>query len=181
MGAHVDSTPLPSSSPAVLVSRSDGETHRIGEALGALCRARDIILLEGDLGAGKTALAQGIGHGLGVSAMINSPTFTLIKEYRGRLPFYHFDLYRVEDANETADLGIDEYLEDEGVCVVEWPERAEQIWPPEHLRIRLTVIGEHERRLDVTGHGARGRSLRTALLRAVANMPQPPADSEETP
>lgn len=149
-----------------LISHSDRETHRIGERLGALCRPGDVILLEGALGAGKTALTQGIGRGLGVRGIINSPTFTLVKEYAGRMPLYHFDLYRLEDEGEVLDLGVDEYLEGDGVCVVEWAERAAGVWPSSHLRVRLVVTGAHDRRLELEGCGARGEALCGALMGA---------------
>jgi tRNA threonylcarbamoyladenosine biosynthesis protein TsaE len=152
--------------PVELVSHSDRETHRIGARLGAACEPGDLILLEGGLGAGKTALAQGIGQGLGISTTINSPTFTLVKEYRGRLPFYHFDLYRLADVNAVAELGIEDYLTGDGVCVVEWAERAAPLWPDDGLRIRVAVTGPHERRLRLEAIGLRGEALRRAVVRA---------------
>lgn len=168
MVAQSSSEPMAPHVRGELVSHSDRETHRIGEQLGALCQPGDVILLEGTLGAGKTALAQGIGRGLGVSSVINSPTFTLVKEYAGRLPLYHFDLYRLEEEDEVLDLGVDDYLEEGGVCVVEWADRAPGVWPASHLRIRLDIIGPHARRLQLDGCGARGEVLCRALLRAVA-------------
>lgn len=161
--------------PIELVSHSDRETHRIGARLGAACQPGDLILLEGGLGAGKTALAQGIGQGLGVSTTINSPTFTLVKEYRGRLPFYHFDLYRLEDVDAVIELGIEDYLTGDGVCVVEWAERAAPLWPDEGLRIRFSVTGPHARRLRLEAAGPRGAALCHALLHAA----QPEAHAEE--
>lgn len=168
MAAQSSSQPAALCAGGALVSHSDRETHRIGERLGALCQAGDVVLLEGALGAGKTALTQGIGRGLGVAVVINSPTFTLVKEYAGRLPLYHFDLYRLDDEDEVLDLGVDEYLEGDGVCVVEWADRAPGVWPPSHLRIRLVVTGSHERRLELEGCGERGAALGRALLSAAA-------------
>ena len=150
-----------------LVSRGERETQRIGARLGALCQPGDLLLLEGDLGAGKTALAQGIGRGLGVTGTINSPTFTLVKEYAGRLPLYHFDLYRLDDPDQVLDLGIDDYLDAGGVCVVEWAERAAALWPPHWLRVRLRVVGPHERGLRLDGAGERGQALCQAVGRAL--------------
>jgi tRNA threonylcarbamoyladenosine biosynthesis protein TsaE len=164
MDAQSSSQPAEPCAEGELISHSDRETHRIGERLGALCQAGDVVLLEGALGAGKTALTQGIGRGLGVPVVINSPTFTLVKEYAGRLPLYHFDLYRLDDEEEVLDLGVDEYLDGDGVCVVEWADRAPGVWPPSHLRVRLVVIGPHDRRLELEGCGARGAELCEALL-----------------
>src|SRR5215469_9510425 len=107
------------------VSASAAETVRLGMLLGELLAPGDIVLLEGDLGTGKTAFTQGIGRGLKVTQTINSPTFTILKEYSGRLPLYHFDLYRVERPEEFFWLGFDDYFAGDGVCVVEWAERAE--------------------------------------------------------
>lgn len=148
-----------------LISHSERDTRRIGERLGALCQPGDLILLVGDLGAGKTALAQGIGRGLGIATTINSPTFTLIKEYPGRLPLYHVDLYRLDDPDAVVALGLDDYLDGDGVCVVEWADRAESLWPAPWLRVRLVATGPHERYLYVEGCGSRGQALHQALLR----------------
>lgn len=157
-----------------LRSASVEQTRRLGRALGALLRPGDVILLEGELGAGKTALTQGIGDGLGVRAVINSPTFTILKEYRGRLPLYHFDLYRIESPDEVYTLGFEEYFAGDGVCVVEWAERGETSqaedapWPGEYLRIQLRAEGANSRALAATGVGARGASLLDAWAQAAA-------------
>jgi tRNA threonylcarbamoyladenosine biosynthesis protein TsaE len=156
--------PIP---PSALVSHSDRQTRHIGERLGALCAPGDLILLEGGLGTGKTTLTQGIARGLGIAGPVNSPTFTLIKEYTGRVPLYHLDLYRLDALEDVADLGIEEYLEGDGVCVVEWPERAAPLWPADHLLIRLTATGPHARRLDLASRGPRGAVLRDDLARAL--------------
>lgn len=150
-----------------LVSHSERETRRIGAALGGLCQAGDLILLEGDLGSGKTALTQGIGLGLGVVGTINSPTFTLVKEYTGRLSLYHFDLYRLDDLRQVDDLGIDDYLEGGGVTVVEWAERVAAFWPPRWLRVRLRATSARSRRLTFDGTGPRGRAFCQAARQAL--------------
>lgn len=160
---------------AHLRSRSAQATRLAGEKLGRVCQPGDVILLEGNLGAGKTALTQGIARGLGVPGVVNSPTFTLVKEYAGRLPLYHFDLYRLDDPAEALDLGIEEYLEGQGVCVVEWAERAEGIWPPDHLRVRLSIAGPEERLLEVEGTGPRGAALCAALRGSETGMRLMPA------
>jgi tRNA threonylcarbamoyladenosine biosynthesis protein TsaE len=143
--------------PVVLdiVSHSLAQTQRLGVRLGELLRGGELLLLDGDLGTGKTSLTQGIAEGLGVREVVSSPTFTLLKEYEGRLPLYHFDLYRLEDATEILDLGFEEYFESNGVCVVEWAGKADSLWPSEHLRIRLKMVSETKRGVLLGGQGAR--------------------------
>ncbi|NGQ96060.1 tRNA (adenosine(37)-N6)-threonylcarbamoyltransferase complex ATPase subunit type 1 TsaE [Brevibacillus sp. SYP-B805] len=119
------------------------ETRRLGERLAAFLQPGDVLALEGDLGAGKTTFTQGLARGLGVRGVVNSPTFTLIKEYAGKLPLYHMDVYRVGD--DVASLGLDDYLFGEGVCVVEWASLIEPVLPPERLTITLTKDGEDSR------------------------------------
>ena len=138
-----------------IVSHSLAQTQRLGARLGELLRGGELLLLDGDLGTGKTSLTQGIAEGLGVREMVSSPTFTLLKEYEGRLPLYHFDLYRLDDATEIIDLGFEEYFESGGVCVVEWAHKAENLWPSEQLRIRLKMVSETKRGMILTGQGAR--------------------------
>ena len=112
-----------------IVSHSAEETLRIGAELGERLQPGDALLLTGDLGAGKTTLTQGIALGLGVAERPRSPTFVMATEYHGRLPLYHLDLYRVDELAELGDLGLDEYLNGDGVTVVEWADRA-----PTHSR-----------------------------------------------
>lgn len=159
-----------------LRSASVERTQWLGETLGALLTPGDVVLLEGELGAGKTALTQGIGVGLGVRAVINSPTFTILKEYRGRLPLYHFDLYRIERPDEVFALGFEDYFLDEGVCVIEWAERGEAPdaatpWPPDYLRIRMRVDGRDSRLIEVTSAGPRGATIQANWSHAVLEEP----------
>lgn len=142
-----------------IVSHSLAQTQRLGARLGELLHSGDLLLLDGDLGTGKTSLTQGIAEGLGVHNQVSSPTFTLLKEYEGRLPLYHFDLYRLDDPAEILDLGFDEYFERRGVCVVEWANKAEPIWPSEYLRIRLKIVSETKRGLLFNGLGGRYSDL----------------------
>lgn len=164
---------------AELQSASLEETQRLGVLLGSLAHAGDVILLDGALGAGKTAFTQGIGLGLGISATINSPTFTLLKEYQGRLPLYHFDLYRIDDPEEVASLGFDDYFDGDGVCVVEWAERGEEpgassasYWPGRWLRVSFTRISPDERTLRLSAVGERGRALLAAFVAAAHDAPE---------
>ena len=127
-----------------LIFKNEAETADFGVSLGQRLKPGAIIALSGDLGAGKTFLAQAIARGLGVSEHLTSPTFTIVCEYdSGRLPVYHFDLYRVHDEDELFELGFDDYLHGSGVCLIEWAELAEDLLPGETHWIRLSY-GEHE-------------------------------------
>jgi len=162
----------------VLHSGGVGETRRLGALLGRLLRAGDVVLLTGPLGAGKTAFAQGVGAGLGVAGTINSPTFTILKEYAGRLPLHHFDLYRIEDPAELFALGFEDYFGGDGVAVVEWAERGEDdgaeaaggaaAWPADWLRVEIRATGPDERALECTAAGPRGRALLAEFATAAA-------------
>ena len=131
-------------------SRSEDETAAVGRELARSLAAGDVVLLHGDLGAGKTALVRGLAEGLGVPADdVSSPTFTLVQVYRGgRLPLFHVDLYRLNDPREIDDLGLDEIAED-GVLAIEWAERHPR--PPRNaVRVRIEHVGETERRIVIT-------------------------------
>ncbi|PAD21465.1 tRNA (adenosine(37)-N6)-threonylcarbamoyltransferase complex ATPase subunit type 1 TsaE [Terribacillus saccharophilus] len=116
------------------------DTNSFGRKLAELLQPGDIITMEGDLGAGKTTLTKAIGAGLGVKRTINSPTFTIIKEYEGRLPLYHMDVYRLENSDE--DIGFEEYFSGEGVSIVEWAQFIEDYLPKERLELTLKHDGE---------------------------------------
>ena len=138
------------SSPQISETHSEDDTAAAGRALAAMLAAGDVVLLYGDLGAGKTAFVRGLAEGLGVSRdEVSSPTFTLIQEYRGgRLPLFHVDLYRIEDPREFDELGLDEVAE-EGVLAIEWAERLPQ--PPRAaVRVSITHAGEDARRIEIT-------------------------------
>ncbi len=147
-----------------MVTLSAEETQAAACRLAALLLPGDLILLYGDLGAGKTTFTQGFGDGLGVNARVTSPTFTLIQEYAGgRLPLYHFDLYRLAGHDEVFDLGFFDYLERGGVAVVEWPDRLENFVPNERLEVRIESKGEDERRITLVGIGGRYEALVAAV------------------
>ncbi|HEU0000925.1 MAG TPA: tRNA (adenosine(37)-N6)-threonylcarbamoyltransferase complex ATPase subunit type 1 TsaE [Ktedonobacteraceae bacterium] len=153
------------------ISHSAAQTQRLGMRLGELLRGGELILLNGQLGTGKTTFTQGLAQGMGISANINSPTFTLLKEYAGRVEthsgngsaplsrkdpaLYHFDLYRLDDPEEIFDLGFDEYFTSDGVCVVEWAEKADLYWPADHLDIRLKMLSDTKRGLFFAAVGPR--------------------------
>ena len=134
-------------------SESIAETHEIGRKIGEQCEPGMVILLDGDLGAGKTTLTQGIAKGLGVKRNVTSPTFTLQKIYRGRMPLYHIDAYRLEGTGQ--DLGFDEYMDDDGVTVIEWAGFVKELIPQEYLDIRISLLEEDKRCFEITAHGAR--------------------------
>ncbi len=106
------------------------ETRAIGRQLGLAAQAGEVYALDGDLGAGKTVFCKGFAEGLGIRETVNSPTFTILQIYEeGRLPLYHFDVYRIEDPEEMEEVGLDEYLEGSGVCLIEWAQRIEELLP----------------------------------------------------
>jgi tRNA threonylcarbamoyladenosine biosynthesis protein TsaE len=150
------------------VTRSDEETRAVGEALGWRLQAGDVVSLAGPLGAGKTTLAQGIARGLGVDDVVNSPTFTLVQEYAGRLPVYHLDFYRLSGPEEAVDLAIDELRAVGGVLLIEWPERIAPLLPIDRLEIRLALEGD-ARRLTAMGHGPRGQALAAGFQLSMGN------------
>ena len=131
----------------------------MGRLLGEACRGGEVLLLEGDLGAGKTTLTQGVAAGLGVAAPLISPTFILLREYAGRLPLYHFDFYRLEGTGRAVDLEFEEYLGTGGVGVIEWPAFAPEVAPPEYLRVELRISGETSRTLTLDAVGRRHEEL----------------------
>lgn len=123
------------------------DTVNFGKKLGYVLNHGDIICLSGDLGTGKTALTNGIAKSLGIESYITSPTFTLVNEYEGRLPLYHFDVYRIADPDEMFDIGFDEYINSQGIVIIEWGEQINEILPKEIIKIKITK--NLEKGLDV--------------------------------
>jgi tRNA threonylcarbamoyladenosine biosynthesis protein TsaE len=150
-----------------VVTRSVDETRALGEELGRdVLRAGDVVVLSGELGTGKTALAQGVGRGLGVDGPVVSPTFTLVREYEGRVRLCHVDVYRLERVQEIHELGIEEQLE-ESVTLVEWGEAVVSALPADRLEVRLTAgAGPDERIIELVllGESWRRRSRRLAEI-----------------
>jgi tRNA threonylcarbamoyladenosine biosynthesis protein TsaE len=132
---------------------SEEETLALGVEIGRALPRRAVVLLIGDLGAGKTTLAKGIVQGLGAAEPeeVTSPTYTLIHEFGGERKVYHIDLYRLERASEVIALGIDELIDSDAVLLVEWGERFPALWPPDRIEIRLTAPEEAEREIAVAG------------------------------
>ena len=143
-------------------SKSPADTRRLGERLARLLKPGDVVLLQGDLGAGKTCFAQGIGKGLHVQEPVKSSSFVLVNEYHGRLHVYHADLFRLSDPQDVYELGLEENAAD-GLLLVEWPEVALSELPPEHLLARFATTGARSRRIVLTAHGKRYEGLLAEL------------------
>ena len=135
------------------ITHSAAETEALGAKLAAVLQPGDVIAYLGDLGAGKTAFTRGLARGLGIVEAVTSPTYTLVNEYLdGRLPLFHFDMYRLRDADELFDLGWEDYLARQGVCAVEWSENVwEALENPITVQIRTDAEDEALRRITITG------------------------------
>ena len=138
------------SAARVFMTRSAAETEALGEQLAREVRRGDVLCLYGELGAGKTCLVAGLARGLQAGPFVSSPTFTLIHEYSGPCPLYHFDLYRLQHAGELEDIGYEEYFYGNGVTVVEWAEKAAELLPARRWDIRIEIKGGDERRVRVS-------------------------------
>ncbi len=138
-----------------LISHSPEQTQKFGVRIGELALAGDIFLLVGTLGTGKTCLTQGIAWGLDIKEYALSPSFIIVREHYGRLPLYHIDLYRLDHIEEIAELGLDDYLYGNGVCVVEWAEKGVNILPTKHLLIQISYLSDNERSFLLKPSGQR--------------------------
>ena len=134
-----------------VVTYAPDQTRELGKKLGSLIDGSFLITLSGDLGAGKTTFTQGLARGLEITRNVTSPTFTLMKSYKGRLPLYHIDAYRLEDIDQ--DLGFEEYVDGDGVCVIEWSNFIEDVLPEERLSINLTIGDDDSRMLVFSACG----------------------------
>ncbi|HEM6271518.1 tRNA (adenosine(37)-N6)-threonylcarbamoyltransferase complex ATPase subunit type 1 TsaE [Streptococcus suis] len=139
-----------------MLSRNENELISIGENLGSVCQAGQVILLSGDLGAGKTTLVKGIAKGLGIEQMIKSPTYTIVREYEGRLPLFHLDVYRIGDDPDSIDL--DDFLFGDGITVIEWGELLDLSLFDDYLRIYIEKV-EEGRSLSFEALGRQSQSL----------------------
>lgn len=138
-----------------MLTHSPAETRALGASLARQLLPGDVLLLEGDLGAGKSELTRGIAGGLGVSGPIASPSFTILNVYEeGRVPLYHFDWYRLTSPEELWDMGLDEYLGGDGIAVVEWPARCPEAIPADHLLVRIVPVDETTRDITWTPRGS---------------------------
>lgn len=150
-----------------LHTQSAEDTMRLGEVLAPVLTAGDVLLLSGDLGAGKTQLTKGLARGLGVAEPVTSPTFNILLVHEGRIPLYHLDLYRLEFAEQLEDLDYFATLEGDGVSVVEWGDRFAEAAPLDGLSVSITIRGDNERRLDIDSLGVRGDTILDSWERAL--------------
>jgi tRNA threonylcarbamoyladenosine biosynthesis protein TsaE len=160
-----------------ILTRSVDETRQVGARLGeALLGPGDLVVLAGPLGSGKTAFAQGVARGLGVTDPVVSPTFTIVREYSGRVPLAHVDLYRLERLQELHDLGFDEILDDR-VTLVEWGDAAGPVLPADRLEVRLEMPGHHEqeREIRLAAHGEAWQRRARQLGELLASFQGEPA------
>ena len=131
------------------------ETMRLGRKIGKLLKQGDVVALIGNLGAGKTVIANGLCRGIGVKeSYITSPTYTIINQYDGRIPVYHIDLYRLNDSKELYNLGWDEYIYGNGTCIIEWADKAGEMLPEEYLMVNIEVTGKDKRKITLQAKGA---------------------------
>ena len=134
------------------LSHSPEETEQLGEQLGRTLRPGSVVAYRGDLGMGKTAFTRGLARGLGCTCRVTSPTFTIVNEYSGALPLFHFDMYRLDSSDDLFDIGWEDYLSRGGVCAVEWSERVEDALPEDALWVSIARgTGENDRIITVTG------------------------------
>lgn len=156
------------------ISTSPEETRALGEALGRCARAGDVIAFVGELGSGKTLCVGGLARGLGVDPAIyvNSPTFSIMHRYLGRVPLYHIDLYRIDTPDAFLSLGLEEYLEGDGVAAIEWAEHGWGLLPSERLTVRLRQTGPQSRAIEFIPVGDRYHRLIRDLICDVAAAPR---------
>lgn len=136
----------------IILSKSECETIKLGEKIAKQLKLGDLIALSGDLGAGKTTLVKGIAKGLGVKdyRYVNSPSFVLVKEYKGRMPLFHFDFYRLNNLKDIEDIGYEDYLGRRGVVVIEWSSKMQRILPKRRLEITMKIRSSSRRVIKVS-------------------------------
>lgn len=136
------------------ITRTYQETQRLGALLAGKLRAGDVVTLVGDLGAGKSEFSRGVARGLGILGPVPSPSFTILNTYDGKEKLYHFDWYRIADPQELYDIGLDEFVGGDGVALIEWSQRAEEVLPEDHLRVVIDKVDENTRRITLVPMGA---------------------------
>ncbi|MDP3142743.1 MAG: tRNA (adenosine(37)-N6)-threonylcarbamoyltransferase complex ATPase subunit type 1 TsaE [Candidatus Omnitrophota bacterium] len=143
-----------------LITNSAGETRKLAEKIARLLKGKEILCLFGQLGSGKTTFTKGLAKGMGIKSIdVNSPSFVLMKKYQGRLPLYHFDLYRIKGASELCDIGYEEFIYGDGVAVVEWAERMSGLLPKDHLRVEFSLLGQDQRQIKISAKNKYYRDL----------------------
>lgn len=145
----------------VFQTKSTSETIRIGKNIGSVLLPGDVVALVGELGTGKTQFIKGLAAGVGVGkpTYISSPSFTLINEYAGKVPFYHIDLFRLKSEKEAEELGLEEYFQGGGITAIEWADKIPSLFPQEILWIHIRYTGEHTRSFEIIGRGDRYEEL----------------------
>ncbi|MEW6375137.1 MAG: tRNA (adenosine(37)-N6)-threonylcarbamoyltransferase complex ATPase subunit type 1 TsaE [Thermodesulfobacteriota bacterium] len=141
----------------VIQTKSTSETIQLGKQIGGHLQSGDVVALAGELGTGKTHFIKGLAEGVGVgkSDYISSPSFTLINEYTGRIPFYHIDLFRLKSEKEAEELGLEEYFQGGGITAIEWADKIPSLHPKEILWIKICYTGKHTRSIEILGKGKR--------------------------
>ncbi len=149
----------------VFQTNNTSETIRMGKRLGRLLRPGDVVALVGDLGTGKTQFIKGVAEGVGVgkTTYVSSPSFTLINEYPGRIPFYHIDLFRLQSEEEAEGLGLEEYVRGNGVTAIEWADKISSLLPEDLLWVKIHYTGEHSRTIEITPKGKQYEIIVTEL------------------
>ena len=132
-----------------ILTNKESETVNEGEKLGRLLKPGAVVALYGKLGAGKTAFTRGVAAGLGIDTIVSSPTFTIVNEYPGSIPLFHFDMYRLEGESELFDIGWDDYQDRGGVCIVEWSEKVPGAFSPDTIIVKIENLGDNLRRLEI--------------------------------
>ena len=148
-----------------IITKSSEETKNLGEELSKFTKPGDLLAFYGELGAGKTCFIQGISRGLKVKDYVTSPSFTIINEYQGKIPIYHFDLFRLDNAEEIIELGYNEYFYGEGLTVIEWAGKIEQLLPKEHLKIKIKFKDRYQRKISFISQGDRFKKFLEELNR----------------
>lgn len=135
----------------ILYTHDEQETKAVGRRLGNACKAGSVISLRGPLGAGKTVIAKGVAEALGINEAIVSPTFTLMQEYEGKMPMHHMDLYRIEGVEDFGGIGGEELLYSDGVTLIEWSEKIEELLPADTIRVELIILEDGKREIRIQG------------------------------
>ena len=148
-----------------IITKSPEETKKLGKEVSKLVKPGDLLAFYGELGAGKTCFIQGISRGLKVKDYVTSPTFTIINEYQGKIPIFHFDLFRLNNAEEILELSYKEYFYGEGLTVIEWAEKIEQFLPKEHLKIDIKFKDRYQRTISFIPQGDRFNNFLEELSR----------------
>jgi len=133
-----------------IITNNEDETVREGIKLGRGLMPGAVVALYGDLGAGKTAFTRGVAKGLGITASVSSPTFTIVNEYPGDIPLFHFDMYRLENENELYDIGWDDYLDRSGICIVEWSEKVPGAFTSDTILVRILKLSDNKRSIEIS-------------------------------